>query len=83
MKNLSTMKHNTALLLDLYELTMAQAYWKVRKDCFPQATFELFVRQLPGNRGYLINAGLEDALDYIQNLRFTSRDINYLKLGFS
>ncbi len=73
------MKDSIALLLDLYELTMAQAYWRARKDCLPQATFDLFVRQLPRNRGYLINAGLADILDYIQNLRFTPRDINYLK----
>lgn len=72
------LKNNSALLLDLYELTMAQGYWKAKKGSL-QATFDLFVRRLPGNRGYLINAGLEDILDYIDNLRFSSQDITYLK----
>jgi len=72
------MKENPTLLLDLYELTMAQGYWKAKKDRL-KATFDLFVRQLPRNRGYLINAGLEDILDYIANLRFSPGDITYLK----
>ena len=72
------MKENIALLLDLYELTMAQGYWRAKKDK-QQATFDLFVRQLPFNRGYLINAGLEDILEYIDNLRFNPQDIAYLK----
>ena len=72
------LENNSALLLDLYELTMAQGYWKAKKGSL-QATFDLFVRRLPGNRGYLINAGLEDILDYIDNLRFSSQDITYLK----
>lgn len=71
-------KNNISLLLDLYELTMAQGYWEAKK-CSQQATFDLFVRQLPSNRGYLINAGLEDVLKYIENLRFTPEDIAYLK----
>ena len=72
------MRENIALLLDLYELTMAQGYWEAKKDA-QMASFDLFVRQLPGNRGYLINAGLEDILDYIDNLRFSPQDIIYLK----
>jgi len=72
------MKENIALLLDLYELTMAQGYWKTKK-AGQLATFDLFVRQLPRNRGYLINAGLEDILQYLDNLRFTLEDIAYLK----
>ena len=71
-------KPNIALLLDLYELTMAQGYWKAKKNQ-QLATFDLFVRQLPDSRGYLINAGLEDILNYLDNLRFTPEDINYLK----
>ncbi|MGD9014877.1 MAG: nicotinate phosphoribosyltransferase [Candidatus Omnitrophota bacterium] len=69
---------NSALLLDLYELTMAQGYWKANKHT-EFASFELFVRQLPPNRGYLINAGLEDILGYISNLSFSPEDISYLK----
>ena len=72
------LRDNIALLLDLYELTMAQGYWKAGKQN-QLATFDLFVRKLPVNRGYLINAGLEDALDYISNLRFSPQDIAYLR----
>ncbi len=72
------MRENIALLLDLYELTMAQGYWEAKKSG-QLASFDLFVRQLPCNRGYLINAGLEDTLDYIDNLRFKPEDIDYLK----
>jgi nicotinate phosphoribosyltransferase len=57
---------------------MAQGYWKAGKTGH-LASFDLFVRQLPSSRGYLINAGLEDILDYIDNLRFKPEDIDYLK----
>jgi nicotinate phosphoribosyltransferase len=73
-----TLKENAALLLDLYELTMAQGYLEAKKDS-KQASFELFVRALPHNRGYLINAGLEQILDYIDSFKFTPDDIVYLK----
>ncbi len=72
------MKDNLGLLLDLYELTMAQGYWQAKKH-EELASFDLFVRQLPRSRGYLINAGLEDILDYIDNLRFSPEDIDYLR----
>jgi len=49
------------LLVDLYELTMAAAYFEHRIDC--RATFELFVRQLPAERSYLVAAGIESALE--------------------
>jgi nicotinate phosphoribosyltransferase len=66
-----------SLLVDLYELTMAQAYFDYKKDT--RATFDLFVRELPLNRSYLVACGLEDILDYIRNLRFGNEEINYLK----
>jgi len=66
-----------ALLLDLYELTMAQAYFAYKPRTM--ATFDLFVRQLPRNRSYLVACGLEDILDYIHNLRFSREDLRYLK----
>jgi nicotinate phosphoribosyltransferase len=73
-----SLQENISLLLDLYELTMAQGYWEAKKD-IQLASFDLFVRELPHNRGYLINAGLGDIIDYIDNLRFTSEDIRYLE----
>jgi nicotinate phosphoribosyltransferase len=66
-----------ALLVDLYELTMAAAYFEHRIEC--RATFELFVRQLPRERGYLVAAGLDAALDYLENLRFTDEDVQFLR----
>ncbi len=72
------MKENIALFLDLYELTMAQGYLQSKRGC-AKATFDLFIRQMPINRGYMINAGLTDILDYIKELKFTPDDIGYLK----
>lgn len=67
----------SALLTDLYELTMAAAYFE--NDLRPQATFELFVRKLPANRGYLVAAGLEQALDYLETLHFTEEEVDFLR----
>lgn len=67
----------TALLVDLYELTMAEGYFTYKRHTC--ATFDLFVRQLPEKRGYLVACGLEDILSYIKNLKFDDEDIAYLK----
>ena len=66
-----------ALCTDLYELTMAAAYWQLGMD--QRAAFELFVRSMPPHRGYLVCAGLEQALDYLEALRFTPEQIDYLR----
>jgi nicotinate phosphoribosyltransferase len=66
-----------ALLVDLYELTMAAAYFEHRVDC--RATFELFVRQLPSARAYLVAAGIDSALEYLETLHFTEEDIRFLR----
>jgi len=68
---------NRALLVDLYELTMAAGFFEHRIEC--RATFELFVRQLPPERGYLIAACLDSALGYLENLRFTDEDVRFLR----
>lgn len=68
---------NTALLLDLYELTMAESYLSYKRNAF--ATFDLFVREPPRNRAYLVACGLEDVLNYISDLRFSREDLEYLK----
>lgn len=65
------------LLTDLYEITMAAAFFE--NDFNPVATFELFVRRLPKDRGYLIAAGLEHALSWVQRARFTEEDIEYVR----
>jgi len=62
------------LLVDLYELTMADAYRRTGMSSRP-ATFSLFVRNLPPNRGYLVAAGLDDALTWLEELRFEAEDL--------
>lgn len=66
-----------SLLVDLYELTMAQSYFVYKRSAY--ATFDLFARQLPRNRGYLVFCGLGDILDYLKGLRFSAQDLNYLR----
>jgi nicotinate phosphoribosyltransferase len=67
----------SGLLTDLYELTMAAGYVQNRFDA--RATFELFVRHLPVNRNYLVAAGLEQAIDFLENVRFSPEEISYLR----
>ncbi|MEC9340687.1 MAG: nicotinate phosphoribosyltransferase [Pseudomonadota bacterium] len=66
-----------ALFTDLYELTMLQAYR--REGMNQEAVFDLFVRTLPAQRNYLIAAGLDQALAYLENLRFDAAEIEYLR----
>lgn len=66
-----------ALVTDLYELTMAQAYFEHGMNA--PATFSLFARQLPRHRGFLVSAGLEDALRYLENLHFPPSVLEYLE----
>ena len=68
---------NRALLTDLYELTMAAGYFEHSVDC--RATFELFVRELPAERTYLLAAGLDSALGYLENLCFNEEDVRFLR----
>lgn len=67
----------SGLLTDLYELTMAAGYIQNRFEA--RATFELFVRNLPSRRNYLVAAGLEQALDFLESVRFSSEDVSYLR----
>jgi nicotinate phosphoribosyltransferase len=66
-----------SLKVDLYELTMSAAY--LRAGRVPEATFELFVRRMPKNRGYLLCAGLQQALEYLQSFHFDREDLRYLR----
>lgn len=68
---------NAALLTDLYELTMAASYFN--NGMTGQSTFDLFVRHLPERRNFLISCGLEQALDYLEDLRFDEDSIGYLR----
>lgn len=65
------------LLTDLYQLTMCYGYWKLGlKD--QQACFNLFFRRKPFEGAYAIAAGLQSVIDFIQNFKFSSDDIEYL-----
>ena len=69
--------HASPLLIDLYELTMAQAYFDL--GMHDSAVFELFVRTLPRERRFLVTAGLAQTLEYLEHLRFASEDIDFLQ----
>lgn len=64
------------LLTDLYQLTMLQAY--LEHGMTETAVFELFVRKLPPERNFLVAAGLEQALDFLEQLRFEERDLDWV-----
>src|SRR5262249_7795141 len=66
-----------SLFTDLYELTMAQAYWQSGQTA--SSTFSLYIREYPSDRGYFVNAGLADILDYLEKLHFSSEDIDGLR----
>lgn len=68
---------NLSLLTDLYEMTMMQGYFKTGKN--ELAIFDAFYRNNPCDGGYSICAGLEQVIDYIENLHFDEEDIAYLK----
>lgn len=66
----------SALLTDLYELTMVQAYREQGME--EQASFEFFVRKLPPHRNFLMAAGLEQVVDFLSNLRVTDDELAWL-----
>ena len=68
---------NLTLMTDLYELTMMQGYFKENNN--ETVVFDIFYRNNPCGSGYAIAAGLEQIIDYIQNLQFTYHDISYLR----
>ena len=75
---------NMILATDFYQLTMGAAYYQDnlennRKEKDDIAIFDLFVRKYPKNRNYLIFAGLEQAIYYLQNAKFTQKTIDFLR----
>ncbi|WP_442496762.1 nicotinate phosphoribosyltransferase [Methylobacter sp. sgz302048] len=66
----------SALLTDLYQLTMLQGYYEQNRE--EPAVFEFFIRKLPKSRGYMVAAGLAQALIYLQELQFSSNEIDWL-----
>src|SRR3974390_2450523 len=66
----------TLLLTDLYQLNMMKAYLDHQQT--RTAVFEFFVRKLPPRRGFLVAAGLEQALDFLENFQFSAEEIRWL-----
>ena len=72
-------KRPSALLTDLYQLNMMAAY--LEHGLTDTAVFELFVRKLPARRGFLMAAGLEQALQFLETVSFTPEDLDGPRLG--
>ncbi len=68
---------DAALLLDLYELTMVDAY--LHEGLHEEAAFSLFARKLPAHRNFLLACGLEQALSYLETLRFPPEALAWLE----
>jgi nicotinate phosphoribosyltransferase len=71
-------KRNLTMMMDLYEMTMANGYFseETRAD---SVTFDVFYRKNPDNGGFAIFAGVEQIIEYIENLHFEEDDISYLR----
>ena len=72
----SLANRDMGLFADLYELTMAQAFFQ--RGMSAPATFSLFIRNYPPNRGYLVAAGLEDVLEFLSGLHFDRGSLDFL-----
>lgn len=71
------MSRENLLLTDLYQLTMLQGYFAQGMN--ETAVFEFFVRKMPAQRNFLIAAGLEQALDYLESARFAPDELHWLR----
>ena len=71
-------KMNLTMLTDFYEITMANGYFNagMAEDI---AYFDMFFRKIPENGGFAILAGINEMIDYLNNLEFTDEDIEYLR----
>ncbi|MFQ5549225.1 MAG: nicotinate phosphoribosyltransferase [Woeseia sp.] len=65
-----------ALLTDLYQLTMLQSYYEHGME--DKAVFEFFVRRMPPHRNFLLFAGLEQVIQYLEELRFSEEELDWL-----
>lgn len=71
-------REDQALLTDLYQLTMMYGYWRTGRHRL-RVSFEYFFRNLPPHTGFAVSCGLEQFLDYLDNLHFTDGDLAYLE----
>ncbi|MBP7060054.1 MAG: nicotinate phosphoribosyltransferase, partial [Lachnospiraceae bacterium] len=71
-------KRNISMMMDLYELTMANSYY-LTEDREKRVAFDVFYRKNPDDGGFAIFAGLEQVVEYITNIHFEKEDIEYLR----
>ena len=79
MKGMYPLAKNPAMVMDLYELTMANGYFKNVELHETKVAFDVFFRRIPDGGGFAIFAGLEQIIDYITNLHFDKEDVDYLR----
>jgi nicotinate phosphoribosyltransferase len=75
-KNMEHSLQTHPMVVDLYELTMAQSYF--HENMTADATFSLFIRKYPENRGYFVNAGLADAVHFLERMHYSQENLDYL-----
>ena len=71
-------KRNITMMMDLYELTMANGYF-LQENAKKRVAFDVFYRRNPDGGGFSIFAGLEQILEYIEDMHFSEEDIDYLR----
>ena len=71
-------ERNLSMVMDFYEMTMANGYFQDGAGA-RQAAFDVFYRQNPDGGGFAIFAGLEQIVQYIENLHFSAQDIDFLR----
>lgn len=78
MKKTQSMERNLTMVMDFYELTMSNGYF-IDRDMNTRVVFDVFYRKNPDAGGFAIFTGLEQIIEYIQELHFTEEDIDYLR----
>ena len=71
--------NNPAMVMDLYELTMANGYFLDEECRGTRVAFDVFFRRNPDGGGFSVFAGLEQIVDYLHNLHFDPEDVAYLR----
>ena len=69
---------NISMMMDLYEMTMANGYF-AHHETQPRVIFDIFYRKNPDEGGFAIFAGLEQMIEYVENMHFTEEDIAYFE----
>ena len=79
MKGMKPAADNPAMVMDLYELTMANGYFLDPDVKNTKVAFDVFFRRIPDGGGFAVFAGLEQIIEYITNLHFDKDDVDYLR----